>query len=115
MTRVWLITGCSSGFGKEIVLAALKLGDTVVATARDVNKIKDLEQKGALVRKLDVVSSDEVLKDVAQEVINSVGRIDILVNNAGYALLGAVEECRSVHHGPLTISQTMESVVHDTD
>ncbi|KAK2809246.1 hypothetical protein FQN49_008638, partial [Arthroderma sp. PD_2] len=95
MSKVWLITGCSSGFGREIALAAARRGDTVVATARDISKIEDLEKLGLKVvrKRLDVLDNDEQMKATIADVIERVGRIDILVNNAGYILEGAVEEC----------------------
>lgn len=94
MARVWLITGCSSGFGQEIALAALEHGDRVVATARDPSTLQDLVSKGAFPAKLDVTSSDEVMAATVQNILKEVGQIDILVNNAGYGLQGAVEEGR---------------------
>lgn len=93
--RVWLITGCSSGFGQEIAKAALAYGDRVVATARDPAKLKDLKFQGATTKfALDVLADDDELKDVVASIVEEAGRIDILVNNAGYILTGAVEECR---------------------
>jgi len=56
-----LITGCSSGFGQEIALAALAYGERVVATARDPTKLKDLESRGAVIVALDVLAEDSVL------------------------------------------------------
>ena len=94
MVRVWLITGCSSGFGQEIALAAIENGDRVVATARNPSKIQALASKGAITAKLDVTSSDDILTGIVQDILKKVGQIDILVNNAGYILQGAVEECR---------------------
>lgn len=97
MSRVWLITGCSSGFGKEIALAAARNGDKVVATARNVSKIEDLEQKHPqlIIRKrLDVLDGDDQMRNTVHDIISQVGKIDILVNNAGYILEGAIEECR---------------------
>jgi NAD(P)-dependent dehydrogenase (short-subunit alcohol dehydrogenase family) len=93
MSKVWLITGCSSGFGREIVLAALARGDIVVATARDPSKLKDLADRGALTGRLDVVSDDATLRNTIEKIVAKTGRIDILVNNAGYILAGGVEEC----------------------
>ena len=93
-SRVWLITGCSSGFGQEIAKAALSHGDRVVATARDPTKLKGLESHGATTSALDVLADDEKLKIVVSNILEKVGHIDILVNNAGYILTGAVEECR---------------------
>ncbi|KAF1325837.1 Dehydrogenase, partial [Globisporangium splendens] len=93
MSKVWLITGCSSGLGRELALAALARGDRVIATARNVNKLDDLKQRGAAAVSLDVTSSDHVLKQIIADAVAIYGRIDILVNNAGYVLQGAVEEC----------------------
>lgn len=94
MAKVWLITGCSSGFGQEIALAAIEHGDKVVATARDPSKLQGLKSKGATIAKLDVTSDDVTLSVVVQDILKEVGHIDILVNNAAYILQGAVEECR---------------------
>ena len=94
MATVWLITGCSSGFGQEIALAAIEHGDKVVATARDASKLEDLKSKGATVAQLNVTSDDAILSSVVQDILKEVGHIDILVNNAAYVLEGAVEECR---------------------
>ncbi|RYP09159.1 hypothetical protein DL764_001430 [Monosporascus ibericus] len=92
--KVWLITGCSSGFGHEIALAALNQGDIVVATARDPRKLSDLAAKGAVVEQLDVTASDASLAETVKSITSKTnGRIDILVNNAGYVLSGGVEEC----------------------
>lgn len=92
--KTWLITGCSSGIGREVALAALVHGDNVVATARKVSTMEDLKQLGALTLTLDVTSSDEILQKTVAQAVEVYGTIDILVNNAGYFLEGAVEECR---------------------
>ncbi|ROT35237.1 3-oxoacyl-reductase [Sodiomyces alkalinus F11] len=91
--KVWLITGCSSGFGQEIALAALARGDVVVATARNPSKLADLAAKGAITEQLDVTDSDENLAHIVARILQRTERIDILVNNAGYILAGGVEEC----------------------
>ena len=92
--KVWIITGCSSGFGREIALAALARGDIVVATARDPTKLTDLGAKGAILQRLDVTDDDAHLAEAIASVLTETGgKIDILVNNAGYILTGAVEEC----------------------
>uniref|UniRef100_K3WB12 Uncharacterized protein n=1 Tax=Globisporangium ultimum (strain ATCC 200006 / CBS 805.95 / DAOM BR144) TaxID=431595 RepID=K3WB12_GLOUD len=92
-SKVWLITGCSSGLGRELALAALARGDRVIATARNANKLDDLKQRGAAAVSLDVTSPDHVLQQIIADAVSVYGRIDILVNNAGYVLQGAVEEC----------------------
>ncbi|KAL1623599.1 hypothetical protein SLS56_008239 [Neofusicoccum ribis] len=86
MSKVWLITGCSSGFGQEIARAAAQSGDTVVATARDVSKLDGLTEPGIVKKRLDVLADDAEMRAVVDDVVGTVGRIDVLVNNAGYVL-----------------------------
>jgi NAD(P)-dependent dehydrogenase (short-subunit alcohol dehydrogenase family) len=90
--RVWLITGASSGFGREIARAALERGDRVVATSRRGDSIEGLEEEERLaVVALDV--TEEHQRNAAVEAtIERFGRIDVLVNNAGRTQVGAVEE-----------------------
>src|ERR1700722_3233822 len=91
---VWFITGCSTGFGREIAQAVLARGWRAVVTARDPDTVADLASAypdHALPLKLDVTSPDAVTAAVAQ-VKSAFGRIDVLVNNAGYGYLSAVEE-----------------------
>jgi NAD(P)-dependent dehydrogenase (short-subunit alcohol dehydrogenase family) len=89
--RVWLITGCSSGFGQEIARAALAAGDRVMATARQVEQLAGLAADGAVTARLDVTDPVTVDQAVAAT-LDRFGRIDVLVNNAGYGSVGAVEE-----------------------
>lgn len=94
MSKIWLITGTSSGFGRAFAEAALERGDKVVATARKPEVLDDLvERHGDAVRavKLDVTDRAEVTAVVAQAV-EAFGRLDVVVNNAGYGLQGAIEE-----------------------
>src|SRR5260370_36817359 len=82
---VWFITGCSTGFGREIAQAVLARGWRGVVTARDPGTVADLasaHSERALSLKLDVTSPEAVGPAVAQAKA-SVGRIDVLVNNAG--------------------------------
>jgi NAD(P)-dependent dehydrogenase (short-subunit alcohol dehydrogenase family) len=93
-SRVWLITGCSTGFGRVLAELLLKRGERVVATARNPKQVEDLVAgyKGAgLALALDVTQPNQVAATVA-EAERSFGRIDVLVNNAGYGYLAAVEE-----------------------
>lgn len=95
MARVWLITGCSSGFGRQLAIAAARKGDTVVAASRDPLKIQDLKATTKIIpQQLDICASDHEVQARITEILKLVGRIDILVNNAGYILEGAIEECR---------------------
>ena len=92
--RVWLITGCSTGFGRELVRAAVAAGDRVMATARRPEALADLADLGrgrVSTTALDV--TDPASIEAAVEATLAVyGRIDVLVNNAGHLLFGAVEE-----------------------
>ncbi len=91
---VWLITGTSQGFGKELVHAALKRGDYVVALSRTPDKVLSLfpeYEERLLTLPLNLCNPTEISK-VTQQAIDHFGRIDVLVNNAGYGLLGAIEE-----------------------
>lgn len=88
-SKTWFITGCSSGFGRAIAESAIDAGHQVIATARDMRSIADLERGGVCrVAALDVTDAANV-----REVLAEVGQFDVLVNNAGYGLIGAVEEC----------------------
>jgi NAD(P)-dependent dehydrogenase (short-subunit alcohol dehydrogenase family) len=89
-TRVWFITGASSGFGRAIAEAALARGDSVIASARNADALGDLAER-AQPMALDVTDAAQREAAVA-EAIERFGRIDVLVNNAGRTQVGAVEE-----------------------
>ncbi len=93
-SRVWFITGCSSGFGRLLAEEVLKAGDKVVATARNISTIADLEKKypkTARAISLDVTHREQIATAVEQA-LDHFGHIDVLVNNAGYGLVAALEE-----------------------
>lgn len=95
-SRVWFITGCSSGFGREFCRQLLARGDRVFATARNLNSIRDLGPEalssGQLyIAELDVTQAPQITSCV-QQAIQAFGQIDVLVNNAGYGCIGALEE-----------------------
>jgi NAD(P)-dependent dehydrogenase (short-subunit alcohol dehydrogenase family) len=89
--KVILITGASSGMGKEAALALIHEGHTVYGAARRVEKMQDLVDAGGHAVQLDVTDHDAV-SGVVQRIVQESGRIDVLVNNAGYAIYGAVED-----------------------
>ncbi|ANP54835.1 NAD(P)-dependent dehydrogenase (short-subunit alcohol dehydrogenase family) [Streptomyces griseochromogenes] len=94
MNKVWLVTGASSGFGREITRAAVAAGDVVVGAARRPEALDDLvaahpDQVEAL--RLDVTGTAAV-EEAVRDVVARHGRIDVLVNNAGRTHVGAVEE-----------------------
>jgi NAD(P)-dependent dehydrogenase (short-subunit alcohol dehydrogenase family) len=94
MAHVWFITGTSSGFGQELALAALARGDKVIATARNVSKLKALEEAGADVLQFDVTSPLQEMRKSAEAARALHGSIDFLINNAGYIHEGSIEELR---------------------
>lgn len=96
--HVWLITGCSTGFGSALTEAVLERGEIVVATARKPQHLGDLAQQYGdriLVLPLDVTKPSDVQAAVNQT-IDTFGQIDVLVNNAGYGVFGAVEEVSDI-------------------
>jgi NAD(P)-dependent dehydrogenase (short-subunit alcohol dehydrogenase family) len=91
---VWLITGCSTGFGRELARLVLARGWRAVVTARHPEQVADLAEGHGdriLVLPLDVTRHDQVEACVAAAK-QKFGRIDVLVNNAGYGYLAAIEE-----------------------
>lgn len=89
---VWLVTGCSSGFGLEFVHSILARGDRIIATARNIAKISALADLGAHVLELDVTSDQEHLNGIMKKALAVYDHIDVLVNNAGYTELGTLED-----------------------
>jgi NAD(P)-dependent dehydrogenase (short-subunit alcohol dehydrogenase family) len=86
---VALVTGASSGIGKQAALALATAGYDVVGTGRDTSRVTPLE--GVTYLDLDV-ASDTSAAAAVQQVIERFGRIDVLVNNAGVGSVGAAEE-----------------------
>ncbi|MBA8877118.1 oxidoreductase [Phyllobacterium myrsinacearum] len=91
---VWFITGCSTGFGRELARHTLELGYPTVITARNTAQIEDLakgNEDKALVLKLDVTKAEDIAAAVKAAEARF-GRIDVLVNNAGIGYFGSLEE-----------------------
>ncbi len=86
-----LITGCSSGIGRASAERFLEEGWTVYATARNVDEIEALSERGCRTAALDVTSDDDVAR-VLDRIDDEHGRLDCLVNNAGYGLYGPLED-----------------------
>lgn len=89
---VWLITGCSTGFGRELATQALARGHQVAITARHVEQIRELaNHPSAIALQLDVTDAAQVEAAVTATMAHF-GKIDVLVNNAGIGYFAAVEE-----------------------
>ena len=91
---VWFITGCSTGFGRELAKLVLNRGWNAVITARNADKVKDIAEgyeNSALVLPSDVNNKEQVAAAVAKAQ-EHFGKIDVLVNNAGYGYFTSIEE-----------------------
>jgi NAD(P)-dependent dehydrogenase (short-subunit alcohol dehydrogenase family) len=86
-----LVTGASSGIGKETAKALLDAGYTVYTAARRVEKMEDLKSMGAHPVQMDVTDEASMTAGV-QSIFDKEGSIDILINNAGYGSYGAIED-----------------------
>jgi short-subunit dehydrogenase len=89
--QVALVTGASSGIGKATAKQLLSDGLVVYAVARRIEKMKDLEELGAITLKMDVTKEEDLINAVNQIKEQHSG-VDVLVNNAGYGMYGAVED-----------------------
>jgi short-subunit dehydrogenase len=102
-SRVWFITGTSTGFGYLLAEEALKRGERVIATARDVSKLSRLARQypdRIHTLTLDVTNPNEIIS-IAQQAIAAFGHVDTLVNNAGYGVNGAIEEVSEDEFEPM--------------
>ncbi len=91
MKKVALVTGASSGIGEATVKTLLAAGYTVFAGARRQDRMRGLEQQGAILLALDL-TDDASIARAAEQIKATQGRIDVLVNNAGYGSYGSVED-----------------------
>jgi len=92
--RSWLVTGCSSGIGRELALELIRRGEKVAVTARNPAAVADLvalAPKNTVALRLDVTCPDEIAAAVAAATA-AFGVIDVLVNNAGSGHIGRLEE-----------------------
>ncbi|KAJ3887462.1 putative short-chain oxidoreductase [Lentinula edodes] len=92
---VVLITGCSTGLGRALVLEAASQRLRVIATARKISTIENLRAPNITVLTLDVTASTSQLEEFANKALKVFGQVDILINNAGYPIAGALEEVSS--------------------
>lgn len=94
MSKVWFITGVSSGFGAALAQAVMAKGDTVAATFRKKEQATEFTQEHAgkgIGLVMDVTKPDSI-QNAVKQIIEQAGTIDVLVNNAGYGTIGALEE-----------------------
>ena len=90
MKKVILITGASSGIGKDTAISLIKHGHVVYGAARRLEMMQDIIQAGGHAIKMDILKEKNI-DDVVNQIIKEQSRVDVLINNAGYGLWGAVE------------------------
>ena len=90
MNKVILITGASSGIGKNTALSLIKKGHVVYGVARRLEMMQDIIQAGGHAIKMDILKERNI-DEVVNQIVKEQNRIDVLINNAGYGLWGAVE------------------------
>ena len=101
--KVWLVTGCSSGLGNQLIRSIIARGDKAIATARNASALIELADAGAATIELDVTVSEDILKEKASEAIGKFGRIDVVVHNAGKFQMGCWEDLTSVAYSNRSI------------
>jgi len=115
--RVFLITGTSTGFGKELVKVVLQKGDYVVATARNSSKLSfpEADDSNSLLVDLDVTKKDSIDK-AFEAAIKKFKRVDVVVNNAGYgeelATSSYWDDADLIEHRPI---RSLRDVVREAD
>ena len=94
MSKTWLITGVSSGFGYEMTKQLLESGNTVIGTVRNTKKVGELIEKYPETFDCQIldVTNFPVVRATVDAAFAKHGRIDVVVSNAGYGLFGAAEE-----------------------
>ncbi|MDN4591825.1 short-chain dehydrogenase/reductase [Xenophilus aerolatus] len=103
MKKTWLITGCSSGLGRQLAEAVAARGDKLVATARSVQTLNDLQARyprTVRVATLDVTAPGDAARAVAVAE-DAFGGLNVLVNNAGFGFIGAIEEAEPHEYRPM--------------
>lgn len=94
MDKVWFITGCSTGFGRELAKLVLASGYKAAVTSRNPNDVRDIVTQypdTSIAIQLDVTKPVEI-KNAVKQAREKFGHIDVLVNNAGIGYFGAIEE-----------------------
>lgn len=94
MPKTWLITGSASGIGRSTAEIVASRGDTLVATARDIDRLSDFKQRypeNVVLVELDVTGM-KAAQYAVDTAVHTFGRLDVLLNNAGYAHVSPFEQ-----------------------
>jgi NAD(P)-dependent dehydrogenase (short-subunit alcohol dehydrogenase family) len=92
--RTWLITGVSSGFGRELTHQLLARGDRVLGTVRNIATVANLSDKhpDTFTAEILEMTDTAAIRQVVDRAFGKLRRIDVVISNAGYGLFGAAEE-----------------------
>ncbi|AUC43189.1 SDR family oxidoreductase [Dickeya solani] len=92
--RIWLITGVSTGFGRELTQQLLAKGDHVVGTVRNLASVQPLMDQWPETFRPEILDVTDIgaISGVVDRTFKQFGRIDVAISNAGYGLFGAAEE-----------------------
>ncbi|MGC4102440.1 oxidoreductase [Ferruginibacter sp.] len=91
MKKVILITGASSGMGKQTAIKLIQEGHSVYPVARRIDQMQNLKSLGGYPMQMDVTNENDI-QNVVESILKKEGKIDVLWNNAGYGLYGSVED-----------------------
>ncbi|WP_442582208.1 SDR family NAD(P)-dependent oxidoreductase [Mesorhizobium sp. ASY16-5R] len=94
MSKTWLITGSASGIGRSTAEIVASRGDTLVATARHIDRLSDFKQRypeNVVLVELDVTDM-KAAQNAVDTAVRTFGRLDVLLNNAGYAHVAPFEQ-----------------------
>jgi NAD(P)-dependent dehydrogenase (short-subunit alcohol dehydrogenase family) len=110
--RTWLITGVSSGFGRELSGQLLERGDRVVGTVRDPGKVTDLIERYPKTFRAELldVTNTSAIHEVVDRSFAQLGRVDVIISNAGYGLFGAAEELSDVQVDHMVATNLVGSI-----
>jgi NAD(P)-dependent dehydrogenase (short-subunit alcohol dehydrogenase family) len=110
--RSWLITGVSSGFGRQLTQQLLERGERVVGTVRDPAKVADLARgyPDTFIAEVLDVTDMPTTREVVDRSFARLGRIDVVISNAGYGLFGAAEELTDAQVGHIVATNLTGSI-----
>lgn len=91
MKKTVLITGASSGIGRESAILLAQNGYEVYGVARNIQKLQELQKYGIKTFRMDLCD-EESIKEGVEKILGESGRVDVLINNAGYGSYGAIED-----------------------
>jgi NAD(P)-dependent dehydrogenase (short-subunit alcohol dehydrogenase family) len=111
-SRTWLVTGVSSGFGKELTKQLLERGDKVVGTVRDKIKVQEIIDSYPETFSCEILDMTDIpaIHRLVDSAFERFGHIEVVVSNAGYGLFGAAEELSDVEVNDIIATNLIGSI-----